>query len=43
MDEPFSGLDNRWSDGIRDRTLELWKEEGAAVRLVTHEPDGATT
>ena len=28
-------------DGIRDRTLELLKEEGAAVLLVTHEPDEA--
>ena len=41
MDEPFSGLDNRLRDGIRDRTLELLKEEGAAVLLVTHEPDEA--
>ena len=41
MDEPFSGLDNRLRDGIRDRTLELLKEEGAGVLLVTHEPDEA--
>ena len=41
MDEPFSGLDNRLRDGIRDRTLELLKEEGTAVLLVTHEPDEA--
>ena len=41
MDEPFSGLDNRLRDGIRDQTLELLKEEGAAVLLVTHEPDEA--
>lgn len=41
MDEPFSGLDNRLRDGIRDSTLELLKEEGAAVLLVTHEPDEA--
>ncbi len=41
MDEPFSGLDNRLRDGIRDTTLELLKEEGAAVLLVTHEPDEA--
>ena len=41
LDEPFSGLDNRLRDGIRDRTLELLKEEGAAVLLVTHEPDEA--
>lgn len=41
MDEPFSGLDNRLRDGIRDATLEVLKEEGAAVLLVTHEPDEA--
>ena len=41
MDEPFSGLDNRLRDGIRDQTLEILKDEGAAVLLVTHEPDEA--
>ena len=41
MDEPFSGLDNRLRDGIRDATLDVLKEEGAAVLLVTHEPDEA--
>jgi iron(III) transport system ATP-binding protein len=41
MDEPFSGLDNRLRDGIRDETLSLLKEEGTAVLLVTHEPDEA--
>jgi len=41
MDEPFSGLDNRLRDGIRDETLSVLKEEGTAVVLVTHEPDEA--
>ncbi len=41
MDEPFSGLDDRLKDDIRDATLDLLKEEGAAVLLVTHEPDEA--
>ncbi|WP_431298957.1 ABC transporter ATP-binding protein [Tabrizicola sp. BL-A-41-H6] len=41
MDEPFSGLDNRLRDGIRDTTLDLLKEEGTGVLLVTHEPDEA--
>ncbi len=40
MDEPFSGLDERLRDGIRDDTLALLKEEGTAVLLVTHEPHG---
>ena len=41
MDEPFSGLDNRLRDGIRDETLSILKEEDTAVLLVTHEPDEA--
>lgn len=41
MDEPFSGLDNRLRDGIRDETLDLLKAEDAAVLLVTHEPEEA--
>ncbi len=41
MDEPFSGLDNRLRDGIRDETLEILREEGTAVLLVTHEPEEA--
>ena len=41
MDEPFSGLDNRLRDGIRDETLSILKDEGTAVLLVTHEPDEA--
>ncbi|MEM1076937.1 MAG: ABC transporter ATP-binding protein [Pseudomonadota bacterium] len=41
MDEPFSGLDNRLRDGIRDDTLEVLKDEGTAVLLVTHEPEEA--
>ena len=38
MDEPFSGLDDRLRDDIRDETLDLLKAEGTAVLLVTHEP-----
>jgi len=38
MDEPFSGLDDRLRDDIRDETLAVLKAEGAAVLLVTHEP-----
>ncbi|EAQ01836.1 iron ABC transporter, ATP-binding protein, putative [Pseudooceanicola batsensis HTCC2597] len=41
MDEPFSGLDNRLRDEIRDTTLSILKEAGTAVLLVTHEPDEA--
>ena len=41
MDEPFSGLDNRLRDEIRDQTLSLLKEEDTAVMLVTHEPEEA--
>ncbi|KAA9009715.1 ABC transporter ATP-binding protein [Histidinibacterium aquaticum] len=38
MDEPFSGLDDRLRDEIRDETLDVLKAEGTAVLLVTHEP-----
>ena len=38
MDEPFSGLDHRLRDEIRDETLDVLKSEGTAVLLVTHEP-----
>jgi len=38
MDEPFSGLDDRLRDDVRDETLDLLKAEGTAVLLVTHEP-----
>tara|TARA_R110002124_G_scaffold48644_3_gene143435 strand:- start:4919 stop:6001 length:1083 start_codon:yes stop_codon:yes gene_type:complete len=41
MDEPFSGLDNRLRDDVRDGTLALLKAEGTAVLLVTHEPEEA--
>ncbi len=41
MDEPFSGLDNRLRDEIRDATLSVLKDEGTAVLLVTHEPEEA--
>lgn len=41
MDEPFSGLDDRLRDDIRDETLDLLKSEGTAVVLVTHEPQEA--
>lgn len=38
MDEPFSGLDDRLRDDVRDETLAMLREEGTAVLLVTHEP-----
>ena len=40
-DGPFSGLDERVQEDIRDTTLEVLKDEGTAVLLVTHEPDEA--
>ena len=41
MDEPFSGLDERLKDDVRDHTLAVLRDEGTAVLLVTHEPDEA--
>ncbi len=41
MDEPFSGLDNRLRDEVRDAALSVLKQEEAAVLLVTHDPEEA--
>ena len=41
MDEPFSGLDKRLRDDIRDETIDILKSEATAVLLVTHEPEEA--
>jgi iron(III) transport system ATP-binding protein len=41
MDEPFSGLDMRLRDEVRDESLSVLKAEGAGVLLVTHEPEEA--
>lgn len=41
MDEPFSGLDKRLRDEVRDEALALLHAEGAGVLLVTHEPEEA--
>jgi len=41
MDEPFSGLDERLRDEVREATLEVLREAGTAVVLVTHDPSEA--
>ena len=41
MDEPFSGLDDRLRDEVRDSTLQLLREDGTAVLMVTHDPEEA--
>ena len=41
MDEPFSGLDDRLRDEVRDYTLEILRDEQVAVLLVTHDPNEA--
>jgi iron(III) transport system ATP-binding protein len=41
LDEPFSGLDARLRDQVRDTTLHALKNSGAASLLVTHDPDEA--
>lgn len=38
MDEPFSGLDDRLRDDVRDETLRVLREDGTAVVMVTHDP-----
>ncbi len=41
LDEPFSGLDDRLRDEVRESTLNVLREEGTAVLMVTHDPSEA--
>ncbi|MEX1216236.1 ABC transporter ATP-binding protein [Saccharospirillum sp.] len=41
LDEPFSSLDSRLRDQIRDDTLHVLKSVNAATLLVTHDPEEA--
>lgn len=41
MDEPFSGLDRRLRDRVRDETLTLLRETRATCVIVTHDPEEA--
>jgi iron(III) transport system ATP-binding protein len=41
MDEPFSGLDKRLRDSVREETLSVLKETGATCLIVTHDPEEA--
>ncbi|WP_207478541.1 ABC transporter ATP-binding protein [Arenibaculum pallidiluteum] len=41
LDEPFSGLDARLREQVRDETLHVLKRNGAATLLVTHDPEEA--
>jgi iron(III) transport system ATP-binding protein len=41
LDEPFAGLDRRLREQVRGDVLRLLKETGAAVLLVTHDPEEA--
>ena len=41
MDEPFSGLDSRLRDVMREETLAILKETRATCMIVTHAPEEA--
>lgn len=41
MDEPFSGLDSRLRDNIRDQTLQLLRETRSTAIIVTHDAEEA--
>jgi iron(III) transport system ATP-binding protein len=41
MDEPFSNLDRRLRDVVRDETAALLEETGATSIIVTHDPEDA--
>ncbi|MCA0401084.1 MAG: ABC transporter ATP-binding protein [Proteobacteria bacterium] len=41
MDEPFSNLDRRMRDQVREETIGLLRETGATALIVTHDPEEA--
>jgi iron(III) transport system ATP-binding protein len=41
LDEPFSGLDKRLRDQVRDETLHVLKNSGVSTLMVTHDPEEA--
>ncbi len=41
MDEPFSNLDRRLKDAVREETIAVIRETGATSVLVTHDPEDA--
>ena len=41
MDEPFSGLDSRLKDTVRDQTLTILRETRATALVVTHDAEEA--
>lgn len=41
LDEPFSGLDTRLRQDIRNTTLDILRGEGVATLMVTHDPNEA--
>ncbi len=41
LDEPFSNLDDRLRDFVREETINILMEEKVAVLLITHEPSEA--
>jgi len=41
MDEPFSNLDQRLRESIREETMNLLREEGISAVVVTHDPEEA--
>lgn len=41
MDEPFSGLDSRLRDDVRDETMAILRETRSTSVIVTHDPEEA--
>jgi iron(III) transport system ATP-binding protein len=41
MDEPFSNLDRRLKDAVREETVAVIRETGATSVMVTHDPEDA--
>jgi iron(III) transport system ATP-binding protein len=41
LDEPFSGLDRKLRDAVREETLTILRRSGASCVMVTHDPEEA--
>ena len=41
LDEPFASLDRQWREELREQTIDILRQRGAACVFVTHDPEEA--
>ena len=41
LDEPFASLDRQWREELREETIDILRQRGAACVFVTHDPEEA--